>query len=190
MKIILDLQSLQSDSKTRGIGRYTLSFTKAILEYAGQHDFYAVFNHLLSDELERDIKEISTYLDADNILTWRPPIPVSEIESANINRAHAAELVREHFLNSLAPDIVHLSSLFEGWRDNSVTSVAHTDFDLPTAVTLYDLIPLIHKQQYLKTTALKQWYARKVYSLKQSDLLLAISESARQEAIELLDLGP
>ncbi len=187
MKIILDLQPLQSVSKTRGIGRYTLSFTKAILEYADQHDFYAVFSHLLSDDLEQDMAEVCNFLNPQKILTWRTPVPVSEIDPANINRTRAAELIREHFLKSQNPDVVHLCSLFEGWNDNSVTSVESPDSNISTTVTLHDLIPLCYQQRYLKNSIVKQWYARKLYHLKQSNLLFAISESAKREAIELLE---
>ena len=59
------------------------------------------------------------------------------------------ELVRESFLASLKPDIVHVSSLFEGLTDDVLTSIGSFDSMLPTAVTLYDLIPLVHRQDYL-----------------------------------------
>ena len=48
---------------------------------------------------------------------------VAEHDPANIWRSRAAELIREHFLMELAPDVVHVFSLFEGWADDSTTSI-------------------------------------------------------------------
>src|ERR1700733_8772291 len=45
MKILLDLQGAQSQSRHRGIGRYTLALTRAFLEQsASQHDIRLLFN--------------------------------------------------------------------------------------------------------------------------------------------------
>jgi len=98
------------------------------------------------------------------------------------------ELVRESFLASLKPDIVHVSSLFEGLTDDVLTSIGSFDSMLPTAVTLYDLIPLVHRQHYLADAMVESWYERKLGDLRRAQLWLAISESSRREAIDRLGL--
>jgi hypothetical protein len=99
----------------------------------------------------------------------------------------AAELPSEK-LTDLRPDVVHLSTLFEGFVEDLVTSVGQLDSTLPTAVTL--LIPLLHPQTYLTRSAANRAYLRRAESLKRADLLLAISESSRQEAIAALEIDP
>jgi len=97
------------------------------------------------------------------------------------------------FLASHATDVVHVSSLFEGFPDNAVTSVGESTAQVPTAVTIYDLIPLVHREHYLghdPSTPISQYYFRKLEYVRRANLILAISEATRQELIEWLELSP
>ena len=98
------------------------------------------------------------------------------------------ELVREAFLAQLRPDVVHLSSLFEGLGDDTLTSINSFANVAPTAVTLYDLIPLIHPDAHLKEPVVASWYQRKVDHLRRANLWLAISEYSRRDGIDRLNL--
>ncbi|EJI0256827.1 glycosyltransferase, partial [Listeria monocytogenes] len=61
---------------------------------------------------------------------------------------------------------------------------------IPTAVILYDLIPLTNPDEHFRNSKLHQtWYNRKIASLNRSRKLLAISESARREALDALDFA-
>jgi len=51
------------------------------------------------------------------------PTPVTQIERENIWRSKVAELIREYAIAQINPDVVHISSLFEGFVDNIVTSI-------------------------------------------------------------------
>jgi glycosyltransferase involved in cell wall biosynthesis len=190
VKIILDLQSLQTDTRTRGIGRYSLSLAKEILVQGRKHDIYIILNHSFQSSYEQICDDFSGVIRASNILLWRSPIPLPEIENRNIPRIKAAEFIREYFIKCLKPDIVHVFSLFDGWVNNFCASVGTLHDDIPTVVTLYDLIPLVMQKQYLSSAAYKNWYYRKLDSLKRSDLLFAISESVKNEAVELLGMMP
>ena len=53
-------------------------------------------------------------------------------------------------------------------------------------MTLYDLIPLINRTPYLDNPVVESWYENKLDQLRRADLLLAISESSRQEGIKNL----
>src|SRR5207253_10515813 len=56
--------------------------------------------------------------------------------------------------------------------------------------TLFDLIPLIFADQYLVDSAAHEIYMRRLALYKSADLVLAISENSRQDAIRLLQLAP
>ena len=71
-----------------------------------------------------------------------------------------------------------------------MTSIGSFADGIPTTVTLYDLIPLIYKDHYLGNFANKAWYLDKLEHLMKADLLLAISECSRQEAIKWLGFPP
>lgn len=189
MKIVLDLQGVQSSSRQRGIGRYSLALARAMLEQAGEHDFHVAINHAFSDTIDELQRELSELVPEGRLRLWQVPAPVAELEPDNHWRTSVAELIREAWLAQLNPDLVHVSSLFEGFVDDAVTSIARFA-DLPTAVTLYDLIPYLNQEKYFTNSLYQRWYLRKLGYLRTADLLLAISEHSRREAIDTLGLDP
>ncbi|MFB8831470.1 hypothetical protein ACE0DR_24620 [Azotobacter sp. CWF10] len=82
--------------------------------------------------------------------------------------------------------MVLVTSLFEGLADDTVTSIGCLSQAIPTAVILYDLIPLIHRSPYLDDPSAAEWYENKIGHLRRADLLLAISDSSRQEGMRCL----
>lgn len=190
MRIVLDLQGAQSDSRFRGIGRYSLAFSQAVARVAGRHEIWLALSGRFPDSIEPLRVAFSGLVPPERIRVFELPGPVAEFNSANVWRMQAAELIREKFLADLRPDIVHVSTLFEGYRNEVVASVGRLDPTVPTAVTLYDLIPLLRPQSYLTDPTRERCYLRRVQSLKRADLLLAISESSRREALGLLGISP
>ncbi|MBC3873069.1 glycosyltransferase [Undibacterium flavidum] len=191
MRLLIDLQACQSTgSRDRGIGRYSLSLAKAMLANAGGHDCHLLLNGLFPETIANLRDAFAHAIPAKNIHVWQAAKPVAEISPGNMWRCRAAEFVREQALAELRPDIVHVSSLFEGSGDDAVTSIGVNGNLLPTAVTLYDLIPLVYEKQYLTNLPFKNWYYRKLLNAKRANLLLAISEASRLEGIEYLHLAP
>ncbi|MDL2357482.1 MAG: glycosyltransferase, partial [Pseudomonadota bacterium] len=93
-----------------------------------------------------------------------------------------------YFIDQLQPDVVLVTSLFEGYVDDAVCSVGRWRSGADTAVVLYDLIPFINPDAYLGTATQRAYYERKIDSLRQAGLLLAISDYSREEAIGALGL--
>ena len=118
-------------------------------------------------------------------MVWETPTPVASIDPANEWRRRSGEVLRESFLANLKPDMVHVSSLFEGLIDDAVTSADTFVDGRATAVTLYDLIPLIHNDAYLSTPAAETWYLRKLASMRRAGLWLATSDSSRRRSMRL-----
>ena len=191
MRILIDLQACQSTgSRHRGIGRYSLALAKAMVRQAGGHEIWLLMSSLFPDTIPGLRATFADLIPEERMVTWFTPGPVAELIPANAWRCRTAEYVREQAIVSLRPDIVHVTSLFEGSGDDAVVSIGHHPVSTPSAVTLYDLIPLVYEKQYLRDPAQRAWYFRKLGSLRKADLLLAISESSRQEGIALLDLPP
>ncbi len=187
MRIVIDMQGAQTESRFRGIGRYTLSFAQGIVRNRGQHEVFLVLNGLFAHTIEGIREAFHGLLPQENIRVWYAPGPVQEIEPANTVRRQNAELVREAFLASLNPDVIHITSLFEGYIDDAVSSVGLLDTQVPVTVSLYDLIPLLNPDHYLKPNPnYEQYYMRKVGHLQRASGLLAISGFARQETLENL----
>lgn len=183
MRLLLDLQGAQTASRFRGIGRYSLALAQAIARNVRQHEVWICLNASFPETLSPLRAAFHGLVPPERILTFAVPRKVAGCETVDDWRRRAAELIREAFIDELRPDIVHVSSLFEGSRDSAVLSVGRLADRTRTAVTLYDLIPLLNEDTYLGTEEVKRWYREKLDSLKRADLLLAISEYARQEAI-------
>lgn len=188
MRIVIDLQAAQSTgSRNRGIGRYSLSLAQAMVRNRGEHEILIALNDLFPKTIEPIRAAFDGVLPQEKIRVWHAVAPVGYLNRDNDWRRQAAEMMREAFLASLKPDIVHLTSVFEGLGDDAITSIA-AFCNLPTAVTLYDLIPLIHHQPYLDNAAIEAWYLKKLDHFRRADLWLAISESSRQEGLDYLNL--
>lgn len=186
MHLLIDLQACQTpSSRNRGIGRYSLAFTQALAQAAGAHRLSLLLSDRFPDSLA-DLREtFAPLVGAENIHVVALPPNCYQLDTANATRWRMAELIREQAIRQIGPDIVHLSSLFEGLCDDAVAAV---DPGSPhhSSVTLYDLIPYLNAEHYLTDAAVRRWYYRKLQSLKHADRLLAISESSRREAIDAL----
>lgn len=187
MRIVIDMQGAQTESRFRGIGRYTLSFAQAVVRNRGQHEIILALNGLFPETIEPIRAAFDGLLPQENIRVWHAPGPVREEHPGNDTRRQIAELIRESFLASLQPDVIHICSLFEGYVDDAITSIGQFDQRTPVSVTLYDLIPLLNPDQYLRPNPrYAQYYERKIKSLIKASVMLAISEFSRQEGLTVL----
>jgi glycosyltransferase involved in cell wall biosynthesis len=193
MHIVIDLNATQGESRFRGIGRYSLSLARALAIEAKhrKHRVSLVMSDMFPESVPTLRAAFEGIVDQSNISIFATAGRTAEMVATNIWRTRASEMLREEHIASLKPDVLHVASLFEGWLDDVVTSVhAVPTLKNPTAVTLYDLIPYVMSEIYLQDAAYKKYYFNKLESLKRSDLLLAISESSRKEAIKHLMIKP
>lgn len=189
MRIVIDLQSCQSESRFRGIGRYSMSLARAMARRAGDHEIWIALNDRFQETVPIIRSEFDGLVPKERIVTFSIPGPVLEENPQNSWRARAAESLREYFLAGLNPDVVHVTSMFEGFKQDVVSSIGALDPGVPNAVTLYDLIPYLNQETYLPNQQIKDYYMRKIDSLKKASRLFAISEYSRQEAISALEFG-
>jgi len=184
MRLVIDLQGAQTGSRKRGIGRYSLSLAKEIAKIRAKHEVIVALSDQFPDTVEPIRADFAELLPPDCIRVWHAVGPTREDDPQNITRREISERLREAFLAELQPDVILVMSLFEGLRDDAVGSLGTLRFGIPTAVVLYDLVPLVNPDgQFRDSSVQKAWYARKIQSLERSDLLLAISDSSREEAL-------
>jgi ADP-heptose:LPS heptosyltransferase/glycosyltransferase involved in cell wall biosynthesis len=182
VRILIDLQGAQSGSRHRGIGRYSKSLAKAIIQNASHHDIRVLLNGLFDESIPHLINDFASILPADRFVVFSAPGPVEGLVAEHAWRKEAAELIRERFITELAPDVVLVLSLFEGAIDNALTSVRRLPTSVKTAVILYDLIPFLDPGKYIPAPPTSTWYYSKIESLRRADVLLAISDYSRMEA--------
>ena len=186
MRIVIDMQGVQSMSRYRGIGKYSDAFVKAFLKEASSHEIYLLLNGTNNQGANQIVAEYSKLVPRSHIVVFDAIYPLSVNSGWSRWKVKVSQKLREEFIYNLNPDIVLITSLFEGVEDNSVASIG-VYRDIPTAVIFYDLIPYIYPEKFLRSSGMRSWYMDRISSLKRADLLLAISHSAAHEARLYLD---
>lgn len=191
LRIVVDMQGAQNGSRYRGIGRYTFAFTDALVRLCGEkHDVFLAFNSDFGSEIPSLIEHFQDKVSVKNMLIWGPTGIAHYHPHENDEHRLASEGLREAALAGLNPDIVIVSSMAEGAGDQTITSVGRFIEDIPTAAIFYDLIPLIYQSTYLQDGRLLEWFMEKVDHFRRCDLLFAISESSRREAVKYVGNDP
>ena len=190
MRIVLDLQACQGHgNRVRGIGRYSRLLAQSMLRESRGHEFWIVLNGGMPEAIDEIRGDFDGLLPQERIVLWDNPFPAAELHQVDPWPCRVAEVLREDFLASLRPDVIHVASLFEGWNDPSAASIGRGSMRrAPTAVTLYDLIPLAMREVYLKDGPTRRAYLGKLEDLRRADLCLAISGFTRRQAMELLGM--
>ena len=85
----------------------------------------------------------------EQIVVWQTPRAGGGCEPRKPLEEGTGERLREVFRANLKPDVIYVSSLFEGFVDDAGTAVGALENALPTAITLYDLIRLLYQDIYL-----------------------------------------
>lgn len=184
MRIVIDLQGAQSASRFRGIGRYSLDFTKAVARQRGPHEVIVVLSDLFPQTIEPICTTFADILPKGNICVWSAPGPLHEDVSGNQARREVAALIRDAFIADLQPDVLHISSVFEGYVDDAFTDVPDFGEHPAVSISLYDLIPLLNPEEYFAFNPLyERFYLRKLEQIKRATLFLAISEFSREEGL-------
>lgn len=188
MHIVIDLQGAQSSgSRHRGIGNYSeeLALTLARL-VQGKHRISLVLNLAFAETIDPIREAFSGLIAAQDVHIWQPLTPCCAHDSANAWRRTASEALYATFLRTLKPDVLLVTSLFEGFVDDALIGIQDGGDIYATAVVLYDLIPYIYPKPYLENPSVLAWYHNRIAHARHADLLLTISESSRQEALNYL----
>ncbi|MGH6677473.1 MAG: hypothetical protein ACREDL_00680, partial [Bradyrhizobium sp.] len=121
MRILIDLQGVQSGSRHRGIGRYAAALAKAIIRNRGDHEVFILLNGLLGDSVEKTIDNYRFIIPKSHILIFSVNSPIDTSISGNVSYRKEMELGREAMINDVAPDILLIMSFFEGATDSAIT---------------------------------------------------------------------
>ncbi|RQP42284.1 glycosyltransferase family 4 protein [Burkholderia ubonensis] len=189
MRIVLDLQACQCGSRFRGIGRYSRSLGVAMARRLTDrgHEVWIALNAAFPEQIEPIASLFEDWVPRDRVSVFHVPAPIAALDSSNRWRLGAAELLRERALAELEPDLVHISTLIaDGWSDDAVATIGELPVSVLTALTHYDLIPLVMQADYLSDGEFRSYYLKRLESLKKATLLLGISDYTCREAVQML----
>ena len=187
MKILIDLQALQTGSARRGIGRYACSLTLAMINELSDCEIFILLNDSKPKDQDQSlIKIIKEKVGEERIIRF----PIAEIANPALHLQNEevglSKILRERFIEALAPDVVLVASLIEFDALSTIPNAANRSYFC--AVILYDLIPLTDPDHYLGNSVFRAWYEDRLQQLKSADALLSISEHVRLDAIARLKL--
>ncbi|MBV9672622.1 MAG: hypothetical protein JO076_07325, partial [Verrucomicrobia bacterium] len=187
MRIVLDLQAAQLDAQGTSEGCYSLAFAQAVIREAPQHDVWLVLNGRFPESFEPIYAAFSGLISRERIRVYELPGPLAAAASENTWRRQAAELLYENFVADLRPDIVHLCTVLDGWEDDTVATIRGLSESIPVATTLYEF-PLTSLSRP-SDPMFKRFYEQRLEFLRCADLIMTLSEAARQELINALDIS-
>ncbi|SNB70259.1 Glycosyltransferase involved in cell wall bisynthesis [Arboricoccus pini] len=193
MKIVIDLQGAQSTgSRNRGIGRYSIAISKALIQVARErgHEVFVACNNAFPLAIEPLKAAFLPLVSKEQFVVWDGPVKAGYQNETTKWISRAGERLRDHYLQRLDPDFILTTSLCEGFGDPVVVSGAPRAGRALSAVILYDLIPVIYKDIYLPHVETRQFFYRRLGQMQQADLLLAISAASRSDAIARLGVDP
>lgn len=181
MKIGIDLKPFFTGSKFRGIGMYSRELIKELLKLENdtEYHFLNMYGEYVGDPLLDEKCKLYEYYTGPKYVDVGERQLLATEKTSNIIQAEV-----EHFLEQSQIDVMFFTSpneygnIYKAEWFAGVTKVA----------ILYDLIPLIFPQQCLFDPTYKADYERSLEFLRSMDLLLAISQSAKDDAVRLLGI--
>ena len=187
MKLLLDIQGAQGSSRHAGLGRFSRGLARALAETRGGHEVLLLLNGLMRESANELEAEFAPLLGLGAIHRFFPPAICATGRDPHHPARLLAEQVRAQAILALAPDMVHIGSLFEGWDEPLVTTWPETMGGPRMVATLHDLIPLSRPAEYLegawREAGLVPWYMRHLAALRGMDGLLCNSHATREEGV-------
>jgi len=190
MKVVVDLQALPGSARPRGsIDHYAASLACAILRHAGNHDVQVVINHSSEEFLEKLQGKFPDLSGKGAFRVSRLPFLDTAKADGSWHRA-AAELVREHALLSLKPDVVLCASLTGAGGAVLVSHLRCTR--IPTAIALSELPSAIRPEtspeQHVSTVPEPSRGSVHLKQQWQPALFLTVSEYCKRLLLDALEL--
>ncbi len=165
VNLILDIQAFQDELQfERGIPRYIREHSRALMNIHPVYAFSLNPRRIAPRDLPQEIL-------LSGKVAWG---------SGRLLRTAA----------STGQIVYHAMSPFEHQPDDTIYPWPLAREGAFVIMTLYDLIPFLRQDLYLSDSETRRAYLARVDLLKFADLLLAISDSARNDAIRLLGVNP
>lgn len=182
MKIGIDLKPFSTGSKYRGIGMYSRALIEELI--GRENDFEYHFLNLYEKYDGDPVMGERCYLYQYNL----GPKIVDVGERQLFRDAQTLNVIEgavEHFIEQSNIDVMLFTS------PNEYGNMYHSEWfqGVFKVGILYDLIPLIFPEQCLFDPTYAEDYKQSLEFLKGMDLLLAISQSAKDDAVKLLGIS-
>ncbi len=184
MKILVDGQSLQTDSRVRGIGRYTEGLISGLC--ANGAEVVVLFNGAYEPRCTEAIRRLAKVVPEAKTEVF---FAIGNYNSLNIGELDyfLSRQLYQEAVNRICPDVFLCASVIESMQMFICPPLENISKQYPTVAINYDLIPLENTNAYLPTPEIRRSYFANLQTLLSSDLVLCISRHAERQ---LLDICP
>jgi glycosyltransferase involved in cell wall biosynthesis len=182
MKIAIDLQGLQTESRFRGVGRYTYGLTQGLIANKGENEIVLIANRS-EDTFDNLVKTFSPL----KIVDWKGGADLRYGVSGWRKNREAAVKEYVSMLSQEAPDVLVIPSYLSDIYCNYAMDFESIACLTRLAVVIYDFLPYENPDRYLGGTATDVYanYKEHFEKLKFADYLLAISDYVADKTREL-----
>lgn len=182
MRLGVDLSPFYTESKYRGIGRYARGLLQELIRIDEKDQFHFL-NIYGAYEGEPPMNQrcfLHQYPCGPKIEFSGGKLLLADPSTADYLHAAIDQYLRSSRIDAM---------LFLSMMENNMPFQVEWFSGVTKIGILYDLIPLVFSEEYLPSEKDKQHYLDTLEFAKQMDLLLAISETTKNDAVRLLGIS-
>lgn len=181
MKIGIDLKPFSTGSKYRGIGMYVRNLLKELLKIDNDYEYHFInlYEKYDGDPMMDNRCHLYQYYMGPKVVDVGEHQLFLDKSTQTIIKAAVSHFIEKSQIDAMlftSPN--EYGGMYEASWFDGIFKMA----------ILYDMIPLNFPQQCLFNEKYKKDYYRSLNFLKQMDLLFAISQSAKDDAVKFLNI--
>ena|GEM_PF-6755743 len=186
MKLLIDFQACQAETRTRGIGRYTFGLLKALAKLGNLTKATLHMNTTLTginDPMLKEILAISpqTQVVAEKYLPMDVP---DKRKNREMNTVKFSNIVADY------EGVIFTDPMEAGNTSFTPESKKLLPNHIWCGAVIYDFIPMIFREFYLPNPEASRNYLHRLQLIRTCDCLLSLSEHTKKDAVGLLGISP
>lgn len=191
MRIVLDLQALQTPSRFRGVGRYVMGLTQGIIRNRGNHEIFLMVNGSLAESAQAIEHAFAGQLPPENIIKWYSPLPLKYFEPDGPEHQEVGGILQCYKILDLHPDMVVYGTLLADFAEDIACNFSILKKYTRLAIVIYDFLPYQNPDLYLGGihSQLYAHYMDVFNQLQYIDLFLPISNYVKKDLQAIISHG-
>lgn len=184
MRICIDVQGMQTDSRFRGIGRWTQGLVQGMLRNKAEHEIFLILNGELKDSSYAIREKFKGLLPDDHFIEWHAPAPLAFCKSESAINRHDASSIYQYSVLHCNPNLLILLSTIENSGEEFYFDINEIKKYCLTASVVYDFIPAENQEKYLSSHIDYDYYWKQIDKMRSFDVLFSISQYIAQKCKE------
>lgn len=178
MRILVDGQALQTDSRIQGIGRYTTGLIGGLCDNGAE--VVVLLNGAYEPRCSEAIEELSRTSPKAKVEVFHA---ISDGDSKNEDELdnYLSTNLYQEAVNCINPDVFLCPSFFEPHKQFICPPIERLAKQYPVVAVEYDLIPLLDADNYLTTSEYRKRYFSQLRAIFSTDFVFCISKFSEQQ---------